>query len=265
MKIGLCYNWKNTEAIRIAARVGVEYIEAGFSSFRDCTDEEFDIFNNVLSELKLPCLGYNCMLPGSELRVVGKDKNFEAIVQMFDNLIKKLDGFDGRTVTFGSGGARAPKEQNKEEAWFDVRAYLKECVAPTFSKSGWQCAIEPLCECELIKTLKEGDTLAKEVDESSVGLLIDFYHAMANGECINDLSPYKDKLMHTHIAALNGRYYPKFNDGTDYVAIFRALRDIGYEGNISIEGRLMDGESFENAITEAVAVLKQARKEIYGK
>ena len=265
VKIGLCYNWKNYEAIKVSKQAGIEYLEAGFGSFWDCSDDEFKGLISTLNEISLPCLNYNCMLPGDRLRVVGNNVSIEALKNYFLLLTDKLSVFDGRRVVFGSGGARAPRgEVSNDQAFLQITSYLKEVVAPIFKDRGWECVIEPLSECEVIKTIADGFRLVRETSEKQVRLLIDFYHAMANGEDVGNLTDYKGVLTHVHVASLNGRYYPKRGDGTDYELIFRALKDIDYQGNVSIEAKLKEGEDFNKAITEAVICLKEARLKVYG-
>ncbi|MBO7156509.1 MAG: sugar phosphate isomerase/epimerase [Clostridia bacterium] len=265
MRIGLCFNWKNSDAIKTSAQAGIDYIEAGFGSFVDCTDDEFKGFNKTLKDLGIPCLAYNCMLPGDKLRVVGNGVDFNELSNYFNALTDKLSVLDGRRVVFGAGSARAPRgEVSGREALRQIGLYLKEVVAPIFINKGWECVIEPLCECEVIKTINDGSALVDAVDSPVIKLLIDFYHALSNGEDVTNLLRYKDKLRHVHVAALNGRYYPKRGDGTNYVAIFEALKEIDYDGDISIEAKLKEGEDFSQAIKEAVICLKEARKQVYG-
>ena len=62
-------------------------------------------------------------------------------------------------------------------------------------------------------------------------------------------------LRHCHIARLDGRRWPRHNDGENYSAFFAALADIGYDGRLSVEGKTEDLESDAPA---ALALLRDS-------
>ena len=233
-------------------------MELNFTAASQASDEELAATLALLEELQLPCLSYNCMLPG-DLRVNGEHKDFARADRFFAETLRRVARFGAKNVVFGSGRSRALDGDNtRENAYAEMTEFLREHVAPAFALAGYTCSIEPLSECALVHTVEDGMELVRSSARREIGLLIDFYHTAANGEDMSDLSAYRDCLFHTHIAALEGRAFPQKSDPDDYVAIFRALRAIGYEGGISIEA-VPGSRDYADAAREAFAVLAAAR------
>jgi sugar phosphate isomerase/epimerase len=74
------------------------------------------------------------------------------------------------------------------------------------------------------------------VDDPNVRLLADLYHMAKEGDTPADLKAAVDLLVHVEIAEKEGRTYPGVK-GDDFRPFFRVLRDAGYAGAVSIEGR----------------------------
>ncbi|MBQ5365594.1 MAG: TIM barrel protein, partial [Spirochaetales bacterium] len=110
-------------------------------------------------------------------------------------------------------------------------------IAATY---GIRVAIEPLnrAETNLINSLAEGAALEADVNMPNVGLIADSYHMWQEGEDMGRIltcAPF----MHTHIAMKGTRAYPV--EATDEVRqFFSLLKEAGYDGTMSIEGKSDD-------------------------
>ncbi len=60
-------------------------------------------------------------------------------------------------------------------------------------------------------------------------------------------------LKHFLIANPDGRFFPKKEDSYDYTKVVKVLKEIGYDGNMSIEGKTTD---FESDLPESIVFLK---------
>jgi len=113
--------------------------------------------------------------------------------------------------------------------------------------------IEPLYtpETNMINTIKEGGDIVRKIDHPNVKLLCDIFHYAYEKEDIDVLYENKDILKHFHIANPNGRVYPTENDEFDYKRVAKAMKDIGYDLSISIEGRAINNlnEDLPKSIT----------------
>ena len=97
------------------------------------------------------------------------------------------------------------------------------------------------------------------VNDDTVGVLVDYYHFITNGEDFGDIDECKNMLYHTHIASFtNGRVYPRQSDKDDYKAFVNYLRSIGYDGYISVEAMFnTDGVAEREQIKESTLAIKK--------
>lgn len=254
MRFGVCTDWKQEKNLLAAKAGGAEYVELNFQSFIDETPESIAALGEKLQAMGLDLVAYNCMLPGS-MRVTGKKKDFCAARDYLEKQLCKLQVLPARKVVFGSGAARMLDGDNtKENGMRELTEFLRDYLAPVFEKYGFTCVIEPLSECNFLRTMQDGLALVRAVDHPNVRLLVDFYHVSMCGEELTGYETYASYLRHAHIAALEGRAYPKASDPDDYSTMFRALRAAGYDDCLSIEA----GEFTEEKLRAALACLKEA-------
>jgi sugar phosphate isomerase/epimerase len=109
-------------------------------------------------------------------------------------------------------------------------------MAPIAEEHNIDIALEPLNskECNFINSVAEGGEIVKDVNHKNFRLMADFYHMMMENESPGIILKYKDQLCHVHIAEKTGRSAPGVNN-EDFTPYFKALKNIGYNGLISIE------------------------------
>lgn len=260
MKIGICLDWHNAAALESAGKAGADFAELNFSSFENATAEEIAGLKATLDRLHLPVASFNCMLPGARIRVTGWERDHAAAAAFLRATLEKLEPIAGaRHVVFGSGGARRMEEGDTPfSAFADLVVYLRDTVAPIFREYGWTCSVEPLSECNYLRTTADGAALVKAVGCPEVRLLADIYHMEICGEDLPAAFAACPPLRHVHIAEKSGRYLPSPDDPDDYRAMFAALEAAGYDGCVSIEGRPRDDAGYTREIVAAVATLKAA-------
>ena len=255
MRFGVCTDWKQEKNLLAAKAGGAEYVELNFQSFIDETPASIAALGEKLQALGLDLVAYNCMLPGS-MRVTGEKKDFCAARDYLEKQLEKLQVLPARTVVFGSGAARILDGDNtKENGMRELTEFLRDYLAPVFEKYGFTCVVEPLYECNFLRTMQDGLALVQAVDHPNVRLLVDFYHVSMCGEEMTGYEVYAPYLRHAHIAAREGRAFPKADDPDDYPAMLRALRAAGYDGCLSVEA---SGALSVESLREALACLKAA-------
>jgi sugar phosphate isomerase/epimerase len=89
-------------------------------------------------------------------------------------------------------------------------------------------------ECNFVNSVAEGGEMVKDVNHPNFLLLADIYHMKKEGESPENIIKYGHLIQHVHVAEKEGRSAPgtTADDFTDY---FQALREIRYNGLISIE------------------------------
>ena len=257
MRFGVCAGLSRAGSI---AAAGWDYLELGVAGelIPESDTAAWVAKKQTLRALPLPCETFNLFVPG-KLKIVGPEVNQAALRGYVQTALARAAEVGGKVIVFGSGGARQLPASgwSVDQAHEQLLWFLNQC-ADAHEQTGVVVAIEPLNrhECNLVQTIAEGAALAREVGRPGVRNLADTYHMERNGdESLADILASADCLAHVHTAD-TGRKAP----GTgvyDHAALFRALREAGYDARVSIECRFIDGE-FETELTQALAHLKRA-------
>ncbi len=255
MKIGCCVNLKEKDKIIACKDAGIDYIEGGFAVLHGMPKNEITSLVHLLRDNNLSLEAFNGMFPG-DIRLTGEWVDYNKVNQYLLETLEKASVFCPKVVVFGSSASRnTPVDFSKEFGEKQLAYVLHKHMAPLFAKYGVTCAIEPLRDSEsnIINTILEGDVLKEKSDAPQVKLLADFYHMTQNGESVEDFKKLSEPPYHLHIASKD-RTCPHPDDGTDYASLFAVLKEIGYDGRISIEGRI--DEPFEQTLRASVEYLR---------
>jgi len=88
-----------------------------------------------------------------------------------------------------------------------------------------------------LATSDEGLQILREVGSPRVKLLYDIYHQqITEGNLIQRITSSIDLIGHFHCADVPGRYEPGTGE-INYVNVFRAIAETGYDGYIGLEFR----------------------------
>lgn len=239
IRLGVC---AGAEFIDEAARGGCDYIEPSFTAVADLPGDEYQRTLERFLRAPIGAEAMNGFIPG-RYRITGPAADFAPIIPFMERGFERAGALGVGIVVFGSSGARNMPEgfADRERAAEQCAAFLRE-AAPIAQSFGIRIAVEPLCyrEANLINTVREAAALARMTDHPAVGVLADYYHMLYNREGLGGIAEASGLLWHCHIASGGGRVIPLPGDGEDYGAFFTALRAAGYDGRVSIEGRIPD-------------------------
>ncbi len=254
MKFGICADWKKPGRLEAVKAAGADFVELNFSTFKDADAGEIAALKARLDALDLPVGSYNGMLPGT-CRITGKDRDHGAAAEFVRSVIEKVQILGGRHVVLGSSAARRMEEgSDPETAINEFTSFLKDYLAPILQKYGWVCSIEPLSECNFLRTTADGLAIVKAIDRLEIRLLADYYHLMETNEPAHAILKTQGYLRHVHIASKDGRLAPKNTDPDDYQGFLKDLDAIGYTGGVSVEGRFPD--PYADSCREAICTLR---------
>jgi D-psicose/D-tagatose/L-ribulose 3-epimerase len=128
-----------------------------------------------------------------------------------------------------------PGRRRTEEEWKRVvDAY--QSIGPTLESTGVTIAIEPLNRFEtfFLNTAEDAAQLCDEIGHPQVGILFDTFHANIEEKSIADgYRTVARHLKHVHTCE-NDRGIPGTGH-VDWPGVFAALREIGYQGHLTIE------------------------------
>ena len=146
-----------------------------------------------------------------------------------------------RMIVFGSGASRkVPDGFEHKRALEQLEDHLRRW-APMAQESEVTIAMEPLrtFESNIINLVSEGAELVRRVNHPNVRLVADTFHMGCEGEGAEAIVDAGDLIVDVHCAEVEGRRAPG-TIGEDLEPYFRALKDIGYQGGISIESDWKD-------------------------
>lgn len=234
MRFGSCLDFSRAAFARDA---GIEYAELNATKIAGLGEEEFGELCRQVDAGEIVTYSCNGLLPG-DLRVTGEVD--EAAVRAYvEKLFARLSRLGIRMIVFGSGKAKhIPEGFPREAAWAQLLAFGR-LLSDEAAKYGATVVVEPLNrdEVNVIDSMEEGIRYVREVARDNFRLHADFYHMAKNGEPLALLDSCADILAHTHFAGPYAREIPTDDEYPFLFACLDRLRDIGYTGDVSFEGR----------------------------
>jgi sugar phosphate isomerase/epimerase len=219
---------------------GAEFLTESVGNFLMPDKPEADFEKNLekLAASPLPILACNGFIRPPGLHCVGPEANHDLILVWAETAFRRLKRAGGKFIVFGSAGARKlPDGWPKEKADAQFVDLLKR-LGPNAEAQGITITVEQLRaeECNYINHLAHGAALIRAAGHPNVRMLADLYHMASVGDTPADLKAAMDVVVHIEIAEKAGRTVPGVS-GDDFRPYFRVLRESGYKGAVSIEGK----------------------------
>ena len=237
MQFGCCAPIDQAAVVQAA---GFDYLEAGVTSL--IPDQDASAFAPILAQYRsvhIPVNSFNLFLP-RDLKIVGAEVDQARIKRYVSRAIARIEQIGATIAVIGSGGSRnVPEGFSRELATQQITQFLT-LVADVADKSSVTVVIEPLNrkESNIINSVAEGVMFAKAVNRPSIRVLADFYHMDEENEPLETLIENKDWLAHIHVAD-TGRFAPG-TGSYPYAHFVELLRQVGYDGMVSVECRWND-------------------------
>lgn len=267
MRYGICTGLENLELLE---ELGFDYLEASVTAVMKLSQTEREECLARLRESKIKCEAFNVLFPKT-MELIGRNSDKEALKDYLHSAFRVVAQLrrpektkmqkvniplEERTVVvFGSGKCRqCPEGYDYRQAYREL-VEVYRITGEIAARYGIQIVIEPLSrkETNMICTMAEGAMLEADVNHPNVSLMSDYFHVIANHDNIQDIAAI-GTFGHIHIAAGQGRRYPLDENGEQYSVFMSALKTIGYNGRISIEGKT---EDIRRDGAKALALLKK--------
>ena len=254
MKIGYC---AKIDRIGEAAAAGFDYIEPPVNAAAAWTEEEFRENLARVKNAGIPAPAFNLLFP-KQMELLSPKTTDEDVAAYLRGALSRVRQLGGTTVVFGSGKSRCRPEGMPYDEAFRRLTEITRVTGEIAAEYGVSVVIEPLNlgETNMINSLGEGACLRAAVDHPAVQLLGDYYHIAKEHQPPEDIVRVGG-IRHCHVATEEGRRAPQeAEDG--FSAMFRAMKQTGYSGLISVEGKA-DDLSREGPVS--VALLKKLWEE----
>lgn len=143
-------------------------------------------------------------------------------------------------------------QEDKRRVWERSVSSLKEIMKTAENYNVTMCLeIVNRYEQFLINTVEEGVGMAEAVDSPFCKLLLDSYHMNIEEESFEDaihLAAGKNLIGEIHVSEPNRKVPGTAKSHMDWSAFFGALKEVGYEGIITLEPFLLTGYPISSKI-----------------
>ena len=254
LPLGVCTSYDKAGLLK---QLGYSFVEESVGKFLIPDlggDEQYQKNRLALKEETIPVRSYIYFFPG-KLKSVGPDLHHEAILERADLALRRAKECGSKNIVFGSGGSRAiPDGFDRDKAKAQHIALCQK-MAPIAEKYGVTLAIEPLNrgETNFINSLADGVEIIRAVNNPWFRLQCDIYHMLKEDEKPEEIVKYGQYIAHCHLAEKQSRTAPGVK-GDDFRPYFRALKQIKYQGGLSLECNWTD---FDKEIARGIDVVKQ--------
>jgi D-psicose/D-tagatose/L-ribulose 3-epimerase len=235
--IGWCIRAKGS-APDDARAAGFEYVELALQDVLGLPDDEFEKAAERFRTLGIPALsGYN-LFP-DDLKLVGPDADRARQDAHLQRALPRVAKLGVKYIIFNSGPARrAPDGYAPDKAFRDLVALSKRLAAAA-RKHKLSVLIIPLrsTDTNLVTKVGEALDLVRAVGAANFALAVDYSFMSIEKEDPSVLAKAGKQLRHVQISNPNGRGYPMSSDEADYAALFAVLKQIRYQGGLSVHAR----------------------------
>jgi sugar phosphate isomerase/epimerase len=229
------HNWVREEPIETTARRLAQY---GYQSVELFAGPELDVAEarRVLREHKIKCWGVVTAM-WDPLSLISADEQARAAAaEHIGSCIRIAHELDGRIVTFvpTDDGREPPADISGEDQWRWAVDALRELHRDAVA-AGVRLALEPLNRYETYFVFRADQALAlAEAVGPSCGVALDAFHMnIEEADPLETIRVVGDRIADFHVADTNrlgcgmGHY--------DWPATVEALREVGYDGALTLE------------------------------
>ncbi len=267
MKFGICNeifkDWEIERAMRYVKDLGYDAIEIAPFTLKnyvtEITPETRKRIRQIADEIDLKISAVHWVLVQAEgMYMTHTDPEIRAkTAQYFCDLVDFCGDLGGEAIVVGS-----PKQRNllpgvsHDQAW----QWAKEVFAPSIQRAAERnvvICLEPLApaETDFINTAEEAIRFTQEFASPNFKIILDVKAMCSMGKPIPDIireSRSEFAYFHANDENLKG---PGFGD-VDFKPIAAALKEVGYEGYVSVEVFNFD-EGPEVIASESLKYLKE--------
>ncbi len=216
---------------------------------------------------------YRCQIERYGLSVVGLHSLFfdQPTLTLFGDKAARSDLVDfmvhlsgvcrdlgGKTLVFGPPSARRRGDISKKEAHEIAQDAFQEICIRT-EEHGTIFCIEPLGpkDTDFCNLIVEIQNLNRLINHPNMGIQLDMRALSANGELeAETFIQVKDKIKHVHVNADDLGILIE-DDSVDHSKAGQSLRQIGYNGMISLEQRSVDEQNYIAPLVQSMKLIEK--------
>ncbi len=256
MKFGCCASIRLYDKV---VQAGYDYIDVNGADLYELSDDEFEEIREKVLSGSIPCLALSGYAK-TEPKMIGDDFDRKAIRDYAQKVILRAARLGIKTIGIGSPGIRnVPENYDMDKAWEQGKEFL-EITADVAREYGMVVLFESLHKylCNFCTTPDETFRMIEEINRPEVKLVIDYYNIKPMVDDILDIKKYMKHTIHLHTSGMGENYSRPQMTEKDYdelKAIFKSLKELGYDATISNES---DVSKLETEGARALEIMKRA-------
>lgn len=258
MLFGVC--GVSPDRIHAVKAAGYDYVEMGLSGIAGWSDEKVDEVRAILDKEGIEVEATNGFFGFPEGYLTDDRMDLAEVEEYVRRAMRKASKLGLKVAVLGSGTARQILDESKRDQAVKQFVQVLRLSGDICAEYGVKIAIEPLRteETNFINTVAEGLEMCKLADHPNIFVLADFYHVYMNGESLDAIRDCGEMLQHTHIARSNPDRMMPVNpeDMPACKEWAAALKENGYDLRMSLEGKIGNGDDWEETIIKMREVLK---------
>ena len=235
VQVGVC-----TNDVAGAVKYGFDYIEPSAAEIAAMTEEQFRKYADQVLSSPIRCEAFNSFIRRPELVVLGNEVPRAALNDYMEGCLGRCRKLGGSIMVWGSAGSRkVPDGFSRERAREQIAEFLRT-AGDIASRYEMVVAIEPLRrqESNILNSGAESLEMVRMAKHPNVKMIIDYYHMREESEDPRIVDTARQEIVHLHFANPAGRVWPHdLKEDGQYEPFFRYMKNTGYAGRISIEGR----------------------------
>ena len=242
--IGICTDFVNLPE---AAGLGYDYVELPLDALAALPEADFREFADYAEGRGLKIHALSHMLP-EDLPITGAGVNATALHGYLSHAMGRARRLGVKVLVLDAARSRdVPEDADFPFAWRQLGNFLR-LVQGHARECGMTVALEPLrkSDCSLLNLVSEAALIAGLLQLSNVGVCAHWGSMSMASEPMSALRRAAPLLRHVRLENALTRALPRPGDGEDYGRMLETLTDIGYDGGVTLTGKIT--ESFaENA------------------
>lgn len=248
------------EYVNVLQELGYDYVELPLGQVNLLSEQEFRHMRRELEQMQFPVRACNNFLT-KELKLIGDQTKKELILDFVKQAMERAEALGAQYVILGSPWSKQRPEYVERDQAFRQLADWCQIFGNLAEKHHLIIGLEPnnQTETNMIHTFQDVVDLAMASGHPAVRCLQDYYHLRLENDTVDSLLKYgKDYLVHTHFARIDKRGFPvDICEDPYYLTYFKALRAIGYDGGVSMEGFPICKESFREEAEKTLRFFRQ--------
>ena len=237
-RFGVC---ARPDQVAAAARAGYDYLEMNLNDLLKMDEAQYRAMAAEMEKNSIYAEVVCGMLP-EDITLVGGNVHAQQIHEALDISFDLAQALGAEIMIFDCEKARMlPRNFDPAMAWRQLGNFIR-MLQSYAAKFDMKVALLPLrrSAADLLNYLSEAALISAMLQLDRISVAASRYNMAMEAESLPRLVNTGSLLQHMRLSNPLGNRPPKEGDGENYAAMFETLREMNYEGRITMEAPCID-------------------------